>query len=531
MTEVHAERVSGIGHVMGLPLSKAAIYVRMSTDHQKYSIENQTAAMSEYAAKNRMDIVKTYTDGGRSGLNYSGRSGLQSLIADVKAGTLEFSSILVLDVTRWGRFPDADESAHYEFICRQAGVKVEYVAEPFKNDGSMQANLMKSIKRTMAAEYSRELSAKVFAGQCRLIEKGYKQGGAAGYGLRRMLINEKGEGKGILKRGEYKSLLTDRVILVPGPTEEVDTVNWIYRRFVDDGMTEGGIAAKLNQRGILTDMDKPWTRATVHQVLTNEKYIGNNVFNRSSFKLKIHRVENTPDMWVRADNAFQGIVDPKDFYAVQGVIRERSRKWSDDDMLSRLKALQVRQGWLSGFIIDEAEDMPSSCAYQCRFGSLIQAYRLIGYTPARDFRYIEINRHLRKLYTELVDECIAKIQGIGGRVQQDAASDLLCINEELNLSIVIARARQTDPEKLRWKVYLDTGLDPDLTLIIRMDAINEKPLDYYLLPALDVQNPKLHFSEENGLALDAYRFERLEPLFRLTEREQVTEVVWAAGKK
>mgnify|MGYP006201013309 CR=1 FL=1 len=39
-------------------------------------------------------------------------------------------------------------------------------------------------KRAMAGEYSRELSAKVFAGQCRLIELGFRQGGPAGYGLR-----------------------------------------------------------------------------------------------------------------------------------------------------------------------------------------------------------------------------------------------------------------------------------------------------------------------------------------------------------
>ncbi len=71
------------------------------------------------------------------------------------------------------------------------GFEVHYVAEQFSNDGSLQSNLMKNIKRSMAGEYSRELSVKVFAGQCRLIEKGYRQGGPAGYGLRRMLIDEK----------------------------------------------------------------------------------------------------------------------------------------------------------------------------------------------------------------------------------------------------------------------------------------------------------------------------------------------------
>jgi hypothetical protein len=69
----------------------------------------------------------------------------------------------------------------------------------------------------MAGEYSRELSAKVFVGQCRLIELGFRQGGSPGYGLRRMLRDQSGESKGTLNRGEQKSIQTDRVILVPGP--------------------------------------------------------------------------------------------------------------------------------------------------------------------------------------------------------------------------------------------------------------------------------------------------------------------------
>ena len=90
----------------------------------------------------------------------------------------------------------------------------------------------------MAGEYSRELSAKVFTGQCRLIELGFRQGGPAGYGLRRMLIDEHGNPKAELARGEQKSLQTDRVILRPGPAEEVETVRRIYRLFVEQGMVE-----------------------------------------------------------------------------------------------------------------------------------------------------------------------------------------------------------------------------------------------------------------------------------------------------
>ena len=69
---------------------------------------------------------------------------------------------------------------------------MEYCAEQFENDGGPVATIVKSVKRAMAGEYSRELSTKVFAGQCRLVELGYRQGGPAGLGLRRVLVDEHG---------------------------------------------------------------------------------------------------------------------------------------------------------------------------------------------------------------------------------------------------------------------------------------------------------------------------------------------------
>ena len=137
-----------------------------------------------------MKIVRTYEDSGKSGLRLDGRQALQQLISDVRSGVADFTAILVYDVSRWGRFQDADESAYYEFICREAGITVQYCAEQFENDGSLSATIIKSMKRAMAGEYSRELSAKVFIGQCRLIRLGFRQGGPAGYGLRRQLVDE-----------------------------------------------------------------------------------------------------------------------------------------------------------------------------------------------------------------------------------------------------------------------------------------------------------------------------------------------------
>jgi hypothetical protein len=96
---------------------------------------------------------------------------------------------------------------------------------------------MKALKRTMAGEYSRELGVKVLAGLKRLAALGVKQGGSAGYGLQRMLLSSDGRPKQLLSLGERKSIATERVTLVPGPINEVETVREIYRMFVHEKHT------------------------------------------------------------------------------------------------------------------------------------------------------------------------------------------------------------------------------------------------------------------------------------------------------
>ncbi len=502
----------------------AAEYVRMSTDHQKYSTENQSDAIRSYAEQHDMEIVQRYSDAGKSGLKLEGRNGLRQLIDDVEGGDVGFEAILVYDISRWGRFQDADESAYYEYRCRRKGISVQYCAEQFQNDGSPISTIVKSVKRAMAGEYSRELSTKVFAGQCRLVELGYRQGGMAGYGLRRMRIDQNGHPQGILQFGEYKSLQTDRVILVPGPSDEVETVRSMYRHFVDGGRVESEIARQLNEEGIKTDLGQPWTRATAHQVLTNEKYIGNNVYNRRSFKLKKQRVANDPEMWIRADGAFEGIVDQQMFFTAQGMIRERNRRFSDEEMLDRLKRLFERHGYLSGLIIDETESMPTSGSYQRRFGSLIRAYELVGFNPDRDYSYIEINRALRRMHGEVVSDTISSIENLGGTVERDTATDLLRVNDEFTASVVIARCHLTPAGSSRWKIRLDTGLAPDITVAIRMDRVNHAPLDYYLLPLFEMTTDRIRLAEENGLMLDAFRFDTLEFFFAMAERVRIAEI-------
>jgi DNA invertase Pin-like site-specific DNA recombinase len=233
------------------------------------------------------------------------------------SGQADFTTILVYDVSRWGPFQDTDESAHFEFICRKAGVAVEYCAEEFQNDGSALGAFVKSIKRVMAAEYSREFSAKVARAQARFARLGFHQGGTAGFGLRRMLVDRDGVPKCMLKVGETKHLHDDRVILVPGPKEEIKIVRKIFRMYNEQGFSPTRIAQILNKQGYRTERGNYWGDDGVRGLLRCERFIGNHIYNISLYRLGQKRILDRKEQWVRIKGAIKPIIKTNDFAIAQ----------------------------------------------------------------------------------------------------------------------------------------------------------------------------------------------------------------------
>ncbi|MGZ5983329.1 MAG: recombinase family protein, partial [Caulobacteraceae bacterium] len=287
---------------------RAALYLRASTEHQRYSTSNQDEALRQYADREGLVIVASYEDDGRSGLTLSGRPGLRQLLQDVLSPGCEFKAVLVLDVSRWGRFQDADESAYYEFMCRRAGVRVVYCGEPHIDDDNPMAAIFKSLKRVMAAEYSRELSAKVLAGQRRLTREGFSQGAIPGLGLRRLVVDANRQPKQLLAHGERKTLHTDRVILVPGPSRERVLVRRIFTLCADQRLGPIRIAKLLNKEGVQSPRGDLWVSTFVRGLLKNEKYVGTNVYGRTAGPLRSPRRRTPQDTWVRCEGAFEPIV-------------------------------------------------------------------------------------------------------------------------------------------------------------------------------------------------------------------------------
>jgi hypothetical protein len=112
---------------------------------------------------------------------------------------------------------------------------------------------------------------------------------------------------------------------------------------------------------------------------------------------------------------------------------------------------------------------------------------------------------------------------MGAMARWDEKAQLLHLNEELRVSIVLCRHNSTPAGSARWVVRLDAGLKPDITVAVRMDAGNEAIRDYYLLPAVDMTWENLRVAEENGIYLDAYRFETLDYFLGMAERIKIQE--------
>jgi DNA invertase Pin-like site-specific DNA recombinase len=499
-------------------VAPAAEYVRMSTEHQQYSLENQSAAIHKYAELNGFQVVRTYSDEARSGLVLRKRKGLQQLLHDVVGGTAPYRAILVYDVSRWGRFQDTDESAHYEFLCKSAGVPVHYCAETFANDGSLPSLIMKALKRTMAGEYSRELGVKVIAGMRQLAALGFKQGGNPGYGLRRMLVSSTRQKKQLLGPGERKSITTDRVILVPGPPDEVQVVRDIYRMFVAERKSTNDIAADLTRKRVRNPSSSGirWNPSSIHNILRHPRYSGINAFGLTSCRLKTPRVQKPRSEWVLTPGAFEPIVEPETFDRAQERFRQFTINRSNNELLEVLRTMLRKHRRLNSTIIMNSPEAASFTCYSKRFGSLVQAFALAGYGRPEQYRADERQNKTKALRRQLIAQIEARFAGelaILSRGRRYRSQLRLC--DGLVVSVVIARCRKRPDKSLYWEIRPSQCDRGSLTLLARLNEKNGSFLDYHIMP---------NFSPEHSVCI-SLRDPWLKRVKRLQDISQFCEAI------
>lgn len=288
--------------------------------------------------------------------------------------------------------------------------------------------------------------------------------------------------------------MTDHVRVLPGPAEEVAVVRWIFEQFLNKKY-QTIIALELNERGIPTNTGGPWNASAIGRILRNESYIGNLIYNRSSIKLRERRKLNPPNLWIRSEGCIEPIIERDVFLRTQEIIKERRVDLSAEEMLKRLRLTLKRRGKLTPKIIGQTAGLPSVHTFVNQFGSLREAYRLIGYTSSRDCEFVESKKGWDDLNAKLVAEVATEIEEAGAHAEVTQGNGLR-LNGRVAVSFRVARwiPRRRENHAQYWsftRIPLATGW----ILALRLGERNKALLDYLLLPAVSVETRTLRFSE------------------------------------
>jgi DNA invertase Pin-like site-specific DNA recombinase len=465
-------------------VTRVAQYVRMSTEDQQYSIANQQAKINEYAKKHGFAVTRTYTDSGKSGVVIKHRKGLSALLKDVVGGEADYEAVLVYDVSRWGRFQNPDEAAHYEFLCQNAGIPIHYCAEQFPNDGTLFSSMMKSLKRTMAGEYSRELGVKVVEGKKRIALLGFRVGGTDLYGLKRMVVSANGLVKHVLNPGEEKSITTDRVILMPGAKEQVETVRNIFHLTLREKKTTGQIARELNAKGIRRPSGRDWNSKSVWKILRDPQYAGYSVWGRTSKRLHGPSKARPPSEWIMTPNAFSPVVDEKTFRAAGRILSARNCALRPElEVIGKLKRLLKLKGRLTEQIILNANNVFHPGSLYNRFGSMLKVYELAGYTPpARTVKAVRHHGFIVKLRNSILNELEDRFPTTVRVVSNCRYSrKMIEVDQKTLVSLYICPRLTTKGGKKRWLLTSHPNELNNLTLICLVDPDCERIASWYVL--------------------------------------------------
>ena len=468
---------------------RAVAYYRHSAqDKQKNSVEIQQEQVRTWAQSNQIIIIHEFADRGKSGLTADGRPAFSEMMEMVRH-VQDFTQILVLDVSRWGRFQDLDLSASYSAECKQHGKEVVYVNLGIENDGSPVYPLMVGFERWRSAQYSRELSDKVFRGCRKVAEQGYRAGGAAPYATHRLMVNEQDAPQKVLEPGEHKAISDWRVKLVPGEPQQVQVVQDIFHLFAEEGLDERQIAGRLNQSLVSAPGGQQWSSSKVRRLLTNRTYAGATVYNRYSGKLKAARHRNPPQEWVITDKAYEAVIPLEIFERAQARFAERQNRLGTAEMLERLQAIYAKHGVLTEMLVAADGALPGLETVKRRLGGAAGTLHQL---------YADVHERARQ---EVHDRIVAQHPLV------ETHQDLLIINGRVSVYIQPSLPlHQHDAPS--WLFRPDHRQVVDITLGVPLaDTQGGEILGYVAMPRLMMPNGWLRLSSSNLglLTLHGYR--------------------------
>ncbi|MEI8375206.1 MAG: recombinase family protein [Planctomycetota bacterium] len=446
---------------------RAVAYYRHSAqDRQENSIPIQRDQVREWAEKNQVEIIKEFMDAGKSGLNAEGRPAFTEMMEHWVKQDRDFRYILCLDVSRWGRFQDLDLSATFSSECKRHGKEVVYTTMGLPRENDNFQPVYVQFERFRAAQYSKELSEKVWRGCMKIAEQGYWAGGAAPYGMQRLLLDEKREPVGVLEPGQHKSIHNQRVTLTEGDPAEIAVIHRIFHEFTELLYSEHRIAEGLNFDGIPSANAPRWSAGMVVHRLRNEKYAGTMVYNKTQSKLKTPSRQNPPEQWVRTPSAFEGIIPYEQFLKAQELLAKRRQKYQSEEMIKQLAAIYQQYGLFHASLIRTLPNVPSPATFAHRLGGLDLAFQQMHREPCDRARAM-VHERIREHVPEVL-----------------AYSDFLVLDQRLAVSVQPA-VPMPNGYATYWPFRPDTRNVIDLTLgVLLSDAEDFEILGYVALPRL-----------------------------------------------
>lgn len=282
-------------------MNRAVVYARFSSDNQRdESIDAQLRAINEYADKNNIKIVNQFIDRAKSATSDK-RPEFQNMIKFCEADTTGISMVIVHKLDRFSR--DKYDSAMYKQKLKVKGIRVVSVLENL--DNSPESLILESVIEGMAQYYSANLAREVAKGQRENGLRAMHNGGDAplGYDVtndKRYAINK----------------------------EEAQAVKIIFDMYVN-GYSYSNIIDKLNDLGYKTKRGNKFGKNSLHGILSNEKYTGVYVFNKTQRKgingKRNGHKQKSEDEIIKVEGGMPQIIGKDIFIQAQEMMQKRKK--------------------------------------------------------------------------------------------------------------------------------------------------------------------------------------------------------------
>jgi Site-specific recombinases, DNA invertase Pin homologs len=352
-----------------------------------------------------MRVVAVYRDSA-SGTSTKHRKAFLEMVETITRGA-PFAAVLVRDVSRFGRFYDMDEAAFYEVLFLGHHVKTIYCEEVFTDDTTPMASLIKSVRRVMAAEYSRDRARLVRYGQARATRLGFHVAGPPPYGLRRVMVTSAGEAVRDLGPGDWKALSSHRTTLAPGRPDDVATVRRIFAEYAGGRRTVEEIVQRLNADHLPSPHGRRWNGPTVGAILRNPRYTGIAQYRTATPA----GPEGASAVVVQGQFAAARIIEQETWVRVQDRAASMVRRWSNDALADHLRMAYERHGCVEERMLGS---LPHRCCWETvnnRFSGGADEALALSYASQIDEARGTLTRLLQSSFDTAADSEGWAIQG------------------------------------------------------------------------------------------------------------------------